>query len=98
MADEKEQPEEGGSGEMPSLNFSTFVMTLSMSCMQQLGKIANPVTNEVNKDLFGARQTIDLIQILAEKTKGNLTKDEEDLIKSSLTNLRLTYADEIGRK
>ena len=89
---------EADGGRMPQLNFSTFVMMLSMTGMQQLGKLAHPVTGKVETDLFQAKQTIDLLEIIAEKTKGNLTKEEEDIIKSSLTNLRMNYADEVNRK
>ena len=89
---------EADGGPMPQLNFSTFIMMLSMTGMQQLGKLAHPVTGKVEIDLFQAKQTIDLLDIIAEKTKGNLSKEEDDMLKSSQTNLRLNYADEVNRK
>ncbi len=73
-------------------------MMLTITGMQQLGKVAHPQTGVVVEDMFQAKQTIDLMQILMEKTKGNLTKEEEDFFKSSLTNLRLSYAENANRK
>jgi hypothetical protein len=73
-------------------------MMLTITGMQQLGKVSHPQTGVVAEDMFQAKQTIDLMQILMEKTKGNLTKEEEDFFKSSLTNLRLSYAETANRK
>ena len=84
--------------DMPPLNFLSFIMMLSMTGMQQLGKIANPTTGKIEKDLLQAKQTITLLEILEEKTKGNLTKEEESYLKSSVTNLRLNYVEEVEDK
>lgn len=82
--------------DLPPLDFLSFIMMLSMQGMQQLGKIANPMTGKVEKDLLQAKQTITLLEIFEEKTKGNLTKEEESYLKSSVTNLRLNYVEEIN--
>jgi len=82
--------------ELPPLDFLSFIMMLSMQGMQQLGKIANPMTGKVEKDLLQAKQTITLLEIFEEKTKGNLTKEEESYLKSSVTNLRLNYVEEVN--
>lgn len=79
-----------------SLNFQNFIMMMTMAGMQQLGKVPNPLTGKTEKDLFQAKQTIDLLGILEEKTEGNLSKEEKDYLKSSVTNLRLNYADEVN--
>ena len=73
-------------------------MMLTITGMQQLGKVPNPQTGAMAEDLFQAKQTIDLMQILMEKTKNNLTKEEEDFFKSSMTNLRLSYAEAANKK
>lgn len=71
---------------------------LTITGMQQLGKVGDVKTSITETDLFHAKQTIDLMEILEEKTKGNLTKEEDDFLKSSLTNLRLSYTDTVKNK
>ena len=63
--------------------------------MQQLGKVMNPMTGEVEKNLEGARINIDLIEMLQVKTTGNLSDQEASMLKELLTNLRLNYLDEL---
>lgn len=79
----------------PRLDFKAFVMTLAMTGLYQLGKAPHPETGEVRKDLEQARRTIELLTLLEEKTRNNLTAEEEDLLRSSLTSLRLAYAEEV---
>ena len=78
--------------------FMQFVMGLSHSGMMQLGKVMNPMTQKIEKDLIGARATIDLLTALREKTKGNLSKAEEDLLTNSISTLQLNYVDELEDK
>ena len=78
--------------------FMQFVMGLSHSGMMQLGKVMNPMTQKIEKDLIGAQATIDLLAALREKTKGNLNKIEEDLLTNSISTLQLNYVDELGEK
>lgn len=73
--------------------FSTFILSLSSSVLVSLGELPDPITKEKKVDLNMARQTISLIEILKEKTKGNLTEEEERLIESTLCDLKLKYVD-----
>ncbi len=57
----------------------------------QLGEIEDPISQKIDKNLPLAKQTIDLIGMLKEKTKGNLTPDEEKLIENILFDLRMRY-------
>ena len=79
------------SGELPPLNFSTFILSLSTSVLMNLGLVENPVTKKTEKELPMARQTIDLIALMQEKTKGNLTKEEAKLLDDVLHELRVWY-------
>lgn len=72
-------------------NFSQIVFLLSTQAWQQLGVLPNPLSQKTEVDLDLAKFTIDLLEILAEKTKGNLTKDEEEYLENSLCDLRLRY-------
>ncbi|MFV1951183.1 MAG: DUF1844 domain-containing protein [Nitrospinota bacterium] len=81
----------GDRSSFPELNFSTFILSLSTSAMFYFGDIPDPVTKNKAKNLPAAKETIDILDILKEKTKGNLTQDEEGLIDDILYNLRMRY-------
>lgn len=78
---------------LPGVDFATFVLSLSHSALVHLGEAPNPETGGVEKNLPLARQTIDLIAMLEDKTKGNLTGDEERLIGQILFDLRMRYVE-----
>lgn len=73
------------------LNFSTFILSLTTSALVCLGELPDPITKEKGINLPLAQQTISIIEILKEKTSGNLTADEESLIGSVLYDLRMKY-------
>ncbi len=77
------------------VSFSVYVAILGQSAMMHLGKIMNPATGKLERDLVQAKFTIDILGMLEEKTKGNLTKDEADLLRTTLANLRLNYVEEV---
>ncbi|MEJ2641955.1 MAG: DUF1844 domain-containing protein [Desulfosarcinaceae bacterium] len=81
---------------MPEINFATFVVSLNSSALVALGLVADPVTKESSKNLALAKQTIDILGMLKEKTQGNLTSDEEHMLKSVLYDLRMLYVKEKG--
>lgn len=93
-----EKPAEATSKEepVPEINFINFMLSLSTSALIQLGEIQDPLTKETVKDLPLAKQTIDLIGMLIEKTKGNLTPDEEKLMEQVLYDLRMRYVKATG--
>ncbi|MBI5598305.1 MAG: DUF1844 domain-containing protein [Deltaproteobacteria bacterium] len=77
--------------EPPPADFSTFILSLSTAVLMHLGEIKNPVTDKIEKDRVVARHTIDIIDMLREKTGGNLTKDEAGLLEGLLYDLRMRY-------
>ena len=81
---------------LPEINFATFVVSLNASALLHLGAIEDPTTGETNKNLPMAKQTIDILSMLAEKTSGNLSTDEEKLLKNILYDLRIIYVKESG--
>lgn len=87
----------GGSDddELPKVDFATFVLSLSHSALMHLGDAPNPETDAVETNLPLARQTVELIGVLEEKTKGNLTGDEERLLHQVLDDLRQRYLDRV---
>ena len=82
---------------LPSIDFATFVLSLSHSALMHLGEAPHPETNQVERNLPLARQTIDLLGLLEEKTKGNLSGDEERLLTQVLFDLRMRFV-EIQKK
>jgi hypothetical protein len=88
--------EETASQPLPEVNFSTFVYSLSTSVLVHLGEIPEPISEKMDKNLPLAKQTIDILGILQEKTKGNLTPDEENLLNSFLYDLRMRYVKAMG--
>ena len=81
---------------LPQIDFSTFVLSLNSSVLVQLGLIEDPATGQKSKNLPMAKQTIDLLSMLEEKTKGNLTEQEENILKNLLYELRMLYVKEKG--
>ena len=84
--------------EIYSQHFIALVTSFYDSAMQQMGKLINPLSGQIEKNLKGAKATIDVLRMLKAKTEGNLKKDEQDLIANCLTNLQMNYVDEIKRE
>ena len=81
---------------LPEIDFNSFIFSLSTSALIQLGEIEDPFTQKSAKNLPLAKQTIDLIGMLKEKTKGNLSPQEERVIESILYDLRMRYIKAAG--
>lgn len=79
--------------ELPRTDFSTFVLSLSHSALVHLGDAPSPDGAARTPNLVLARQTIDLLEILSEKTKGNLTGEEERLLEHVLYELRMRFVE-----
>ena len=88
------QSAQGESVPLPEINFASFVLSISSSVLLHFGDIADPVSGKKERNLPMAKQTIDILAILKEKTNGNLTKDEEQLLDHLLHDLRLKYVQE----
>jgi hypothetical protein len=91
-------PEQDASaqGPLPEIDFTNFVLSLSTSALIQLGEIQDPFTQKLAKNLPLAKQTIDLIGMLKEKTKGNLSAEEEKVVEYILYDLRMRFVKAAG--
>ncbi|MBK5286377.1 MAG: DUF1844 domain-containing protein [Bacteroidia bacterium] len=74
--------------------FLQLVYILHAGAMQAMGKIKNPVTDKIERNLEQAQQSIDMLLMLRDKTKGNLSAQEISLINGMLNELQLNYVDE----
>ena len=77
----------------PGLSFSAFVLGLASTTLIHLGAAAHPESGSMTVDLELARQSIDVLVMLREKTRGNLSADEEQLFASVLTDLRMRFVE-----
>ncbi len=85
------------SPDLPPIDFSTFILSLSTTALYQMGLAPDLASGETPEpDALLARQTIDTLELLREKTRGNLDSDEEKLFDSLLYELRMRFV-EIGR-
>jgi hypothetical protein len=87
----KQQSDDEQTFALPKIDFSTFVLSMNSSALVQLGLIDDPATGQRTKNLPLAKQTIDMLAMLEEKTKGNLTDDEEKILTNILYELRMLY-------
>ncbi|OIN98859.1 hypothetical protein AUJ66_00100 [Candidatus Desantisbacteria bacterium CG1_02_38_46] len=94
MADEQEQEKD----DIPNYQFMSLVYSISQAAMMQLGKISNPMTGKTEKNIVQAKASIDMLDMLKDKTRGNLTKTEEKMLLTTLSNLYLNYSDEVSKE
>jgi hypothetical protein len=80
-------------GELPTLDFATFVLSLSHSALVHLGDAPSPVDGRYDKNPPMARQTIDLLSLIEQKTRGNLTGEEERVLQQVLYDLQMRYVE-----
>ncbi len=77
--------------------FLYLLSSFEMSALVQMGKIKNPATDKLERDLVQAQLSIDIIDMLKEKTKGNLNEDEEKFLENMSAQLKLNYVDEMEK-
>src|SRR5215470_1547742 len=77
----------------PEITFATFVVGLSTQALVHLGELPDPQTSQAAPDLPAARQLIDIIAMLEEKTRGNLDHDEQSMLEAILFELRMKYVE-----
>jgi len=77
--------------------FMGLVYSLTQSAFISLGKLPDPMTGNIDRNLPQASQTIDLLAALQEKTKGNLVEEEDKFLSRTISDLRLNYVDEVNK-
>lgn len=82
----------GEAAELPAIDFSTFILSLSTTALYQMGHVADPETGSTTEPNHAiAQQTIDTLEMIREKTRGNLEPEEAKLLDSLLYELRLQF-------
>jgi len=82
---------------MPEVTFTGFILSLNTTALYHLGELSHPETGENVVDLELVKHTIDTINLLRDKTKGNLDRDENELISNVLYDLKLRYVNAYGK-
>lgn len=77
-----------------SIEFLTLIASFTTSGMVGLGKIPNPMTNEIEKNLDQAKYSIDMLVMIKEKTKGNLSVEEDRALSNAIADLQINYLQE----
>jgi Domain of unknown function (DUF1844) len=83
---------------LPEINFSTFVIGLSTQALMHLGEISNPLSGQVEIDVPTAKQMIDILGLLKDKTRGNLNASEDRLMEDILFDLRMKYVEAVKKR
>lgn len=79
--------------DLESALFAHLVVSLAQSALIAMGKIVHPATNKAEVNLDAAQQTIDMIAMLDAKTRGNLSADEAQMMRQTLSMLQLNYVE-----
>jgi hypothetical protein len=79
---------------VPEVTFSNFVLSLSTTVLYHFGDFPDPATNKAEKNLTAAKQTIDMLNMLKNKTVGNLDNNEKELLDGILYELMMRYVKE----
>lgn len=93
MKEKQEEPQNS-----VQIDFSALVLSLGTGALIHLGLAPDPVTNQVVVNLELAKQNIEILSLLQQKTKGNLTPDEGKLLESLLTEIRLRFVEKTSKK
>jgi len=78
--------------------FVALVYSLQMQSMMNLGKLKNPMTDVVEKNLEAAQVSIDMLEMLSEKTKNNVSEEEGKMLEQVVADLKLNYVEELNKK
>lgn len=78
--------------------FLQLVIMFQTAAYQQMGKIKNPFTDKIEKDLAQAQFSIDMLGMIADKTKNNLSEEERKYLELALYELRMNYLDEVKKE
>jgi hypothetical protein len=78
--------------------FMQLVIMFQQAAWSHLGKLPNPMTDKIERDLEQARMSIDMLDMLKARTKGNLSDEESQILDHALRELKLNYVDELNKE
>jgi hypothetical protein len=93
----KEEPPAQEGSSRPPIDFLSYIVSYYTQGMVLLGEVPNPYTNKKEEDIEAARHMIDILSMLEQKTKGNLSQEEKQLLESVIYELRMKYMAKTNR-
>ncbi|NLI16512.1 MAG: DUF1844 domain-containing protein [candidate division Zixibacteria bacterium] len=96
MSGENPKKQENGHSK-DELYFAQLVLSFQAAAYQQMGKVVNPISGKIERNLEMARHSIDMLAMIQEKTKGNLSESESGFLAHVLTELRMNYVEEANK-
>jgi hypothetical protein len=78
--------------------FAQLILIFHQNAMMSMGKLKNPVTDKIERDLSATQQSIDMLEMIRDKTKNNLTQELTQMLDHALTELRLNFVDEMNKE
>ena len=91
VAQEKGKTPPSEAGKKPTLSLSVFLTSLGYQALMQLGELPHPETRQPEIDLEAAKETIDLLALLESKTKGNRTREEDEILAQLIPELQMKF-------
>lgn len=85
------------SGKKDEFHFVQLVLMFQSAAVQQMGKVQNPITQKIERNLDQAKFSIDMLEMIQNKTKNNLSENEKKFLEHTLFELRMNYLDEIKK-
>ncbi len=83
--------------EKDEILLTQLILMFQTAALQQMGKLKNPMTDQIERDLSQSRISIDILEMLHKKMKGNLSPTEERMLSGVLQELKLNYVDEVSK-
>ena len=84
-------------GKKDELHFIQLVLMFQTAALQQMGKLQNPITQKIERDMEQARFSIDILEMIQNKTKNNLSENEKKFLEHTLFELRMNFVDEMNK-
>jgi len=97
VIEDREASQEAPPGTGAKIDFPSYILSYYTQGLVLLGEVPNPYTNKKEEDLEAARHTVDILSMLQEKTKGNLSKEESQLLEGVLYELRMKFMAKTNR-
>jgi hypothetical protein len=94
---QEERPPEREGSSRPPIDFPSYILSYYTQGLVLLGEVPNPYTNKKEEDIEAARHTIDILSMIGQKTKGNLDKEEDQLLESVIYELQMKYMAKTNR-
>ena len=84
-------------GKKDELHFIQLVLMFQTAALQQMGKVQNPITQKIERDLDQARLSIGMLEMIQNKTKNSLSENEKKYLEHALFELRMNFVDEMSK-